>query len=104
MDALRDFSNELEAMKGYRVDYANWRRGCAKGAEDEAIQVVRRCQSAYRPAACQWMRYAEEPSDILCFRREYNAWRQGRAKGNRVSIECVSKANVAGAGLWQPLM
>merc|ERR1712007_190148 len=83
VDGLRDFSDELKAMGVYMADYTNWRRGRAKGARGEAIQVMRQVNRSYLQDAM--MKDAEEPSDIFCFRQEYKAWRHSRSKGNRVS-------------------
>jgi len=85
VDGLRDFSDELKAMGVYMTDYTNWRRGRAKGARGEAMQVMRQVNRSYLQDAT--MKDAEEPSDIFCFRQEYKVWRQSRSKTNRVNIE-----------------
>jgi 5'-nucleotidase len=85
VEGLHDFSEELKAMGVYMADYTNWRRGRAKGARGEAVQVLRRVNRSYLQDAT--LKEAEDPNDIFCFRQEYKAWRQGRSTGNRVSIE-----------------
>jgi len=94
---LRDFSSELKAMGVYMADYTNWRKGSAKGARGEALDVLQQVNNAYLKDAA--LHEADEPEDIFCFRKEYKAWRSGRPRGNRVSIErvppCIATAGGA---------
>jgi len=83
---LKDFSEELRSMGMYQVwheNYVNWRRGSTKGAKGEPMAVLRQVQDACMREAT--LMTSEEPDDIFCFRQDYMMWRQGRAKGCKIS-------------------
>merc|ERR1711988_10781 len=93
VDGLRDFSSELQAMGVYLSDYTKWRKGKARGAKGEALEVLHKANDAYMRDATN---ECDEPSEIFCFRQDYISWRRGRSKGARGEPMCL-KAMSAGA-------